>query len=108
MVGEKVRKDTLLTVRMTSEEYSKLDYLSDRFEKSQSDMLSRVCKYFVGSSNGEYLSDEERGEVLKTQKVNAIITGELADSLSETADKYGSSVSNVVRNAIKDYYRHVK
>lgn len=108
MGGEKARKDTLLTVRMTREEYDALDYLSDRFEKSRSDVLARACKYFVGSSDGVYLSDEARGEVIKTHKINARITREDANSLYDMAEKYGSNVSNVVRNAIKDYYRHVK
>ena len=111
MGNEKIRKDTLVTVRMNREDLDALEYASARSGKTRSDTLVRACKFFVGSGmcsdNREDDNDRGLGEDRKNHKVHVRMARADVDILSEAAAERGVSVSKIVRDAFKAYYRYV-
>ena len=109
MRNEKIRKDTLITVRMNREDLDALEYASARSGKTRSDTLVRACKFFVGSGMCSDTCEDDRGlgEDRKNHKVHVRMARADVDILSEMAAERGISVSRIVRDAFKAYYRYV-
>lgn len=107
------RKGALVTLRVTNEEMSTLDYLSESTGKSKSDVISRACRYFLntaeedlginleGGLNGKGTDGRHRDR--KTVKIHARVPDSVADGLKNACEERGSSVSGLVRTAIKAF-----
>ena len=105
----KERKTNPITIRLTDDEKNALDGLSERMDKSRSDVLLRACKFFMiagdgntgGYIGGSSKDSDQEGDGRKTHRVNLRMPESDMDSLRRVSTSSGDSVSQLIRKAIR-------
>lgn len=104
----KERKNNLLTIRLTNNEKHALDSLTERMDKSKSDVMLRACKYF-SSVGGGYLGGsreaecEDKGEGgygRLVHRVHLRMSDEDMDGVRTQSEASGETISQLIRRAI--------
>lgn len=114
---EKERKRNLLTVRLTDDENTTLDYLCDYMDKSKSDIMLRACQYFIniggsdvgrglGGDLGGDLGDSREGKATDEKaklehRVHVRMTDSDMERVQIHSRKTGITVSKLIRESIK-------
>ena len=104
MTDKKERKSNLITVRITDDEMSTLDYLSDCLGKNKSDVIVRACKFFLSSNDG-IEEDAVKEKVRKNNQVHLRMTESDMKDLNEYGREAGVTTSQTIRNSIKYFER---
>lgn len=103
---KKERKSNLLTIRVTDEDSSIIDYMSDNLGKSRSDAVSRACKYFLNideDRSRDNFNEERNRKEKKTKQLHLRMTDSDLNALTKLSDDIGVNISQVIRKAIKKY-----
>lgn len=114
---KKERKSNLLTIRLTDEEGSTLDYLSDCMDSSVTATLTKACRFFLnlsecgvnmGGGLGGVVGDGREGsgtdeKKKKTRVVHVRMVDSDMDRLNTRRERCGESISDIFRQSIRAY-----
>lgn len=110
MEEKRERKNNPITARISSDDLSLLEDLSDYTNKNKSDTITRAVKFWRNVADGSRIKDdgsEKWGAVTKNVRVNLRVTDSDKQLFEECGKETGLSISQIVRKAIREYHNSI-
>ena len=108
---ESVRKNKLLTARLSDEDIELLSELSERTNRTKSDTIIRACKFWLNARRGADDNEDESeiwGKVSKNNRVHLRVRDADMAMLNDGCNRLGLPISQVIRRSIREYFRSLK
>ena len=96
-------KNNLLTIRLTDEESSYLEYLSGSMDRSKTDVITRACKFLMNADVPHAEENDDENKKLKTVRVHLRMADSDVEDLKVRGRETGETVSELIRRAIRAF-----